>query len=531
MASYNINKIEDYYIDFKECFNNFKTYKSDWISTALYTSSNSSAVKIKAKINDINGKIESYYKKVDVHWQKYNNDLKAMYKTLETNKLGSFETDSIKTYASNMVKQDFSFDTGAVVNNAKNQKNAVVVDVSKEVAADFLISTGASAINLCMAFGFGLLKFAEGLLDGITVACGYVAAGLYALSTMNTTGSISEGFNETMNSFYEFVGTDLTGMAKDAFYSSAAGSAINDRSFGLAKNDGFLYSVSESLGEVTGTVLLTAATGGAINPGVIYGVSQLGKKTETGYNKLAAETGGNLSNKDMHKLFWSSAAMATVEGVAFGLTYGKGLKAKSIGKGKSYKEVTEKGLKGLVQKASTLFDNHSNSEKLAKAFIEATKSTGISVCETLLYDGNDKIESWDFWKGTLKKAGVEAATSLIWEYRKNIIHPFKTKQNITNWYKENFDWTALDPYYEDTSALGDIILDNNSINNIEIDPDLKLETQVSEKVLENTKSFNELFKDGTGKIKSKAGKTPIKEFLSDSEGFAGEILEDLGLAA
>ena len=148
--------------------------------------------------------------------------------------------------------------------------------------------TGASVANGAISLLGGIAGVGENILDAAYIAKSISSTPFRALGDILKGDWSFTGTKDAWERTRAFVATDYVGMAKDWFYDTSAGQALDEAAFDRYKSDGAGCQFLGSVGRVVGIAGVTALTGGMVNPAVVAGVAGLGQYTQNEWNNNSA---------------------------------------------------------------------------------------------------------------------------------------------------------------------------------------------------------------------------------------------------
>lgn len=205
-------------------------------------------------------------------------------------------------------------------------QQASINEERSQLITSFMEKTVCSGLNLALGFSKGVLSFAENLLKfGAILNVGYMSLSTAMFDVYKGLLTGKWDFSATKGLWTKAVSLlsiDYTGKISDSFYNTEFGKKINDNSWGLAKKDGLLYSVSEGVGYYSGTVALATLTGGgSLAQGFFMGAATFGKESTKQFSKSlknAENEGREISSGEILKALGLSTTKAVIEGSVVG---------------------------------------------------------------------------------------------------------------------------------------------------------------------------------------------------------------------
>ena len=553
MPIYDVDKIENLYDDFSNCYKKFKTNEYDDFNKGyLFSTSEGIIKKLRNRISELYSNIYIGYKNIDKFWKEYLEDIKGFDNTVSGNGSTIVNDGSVKSLVSQLNGIDLDYDEFKLGRYAKSAyassfASGLGSDLSDAIA-NVLLRTGASILNIAISLVSGILKFGEAIVDAAVTIVGLVVSLVIAIFPGIT-------FNEVFNSVLKYVSFDSTEYLKDQLYSTTFGECLNDASWAWAKKDGLIYGVGEGIGYVTGVVVLTIATfgtGGAlvgvtssvqIGSGIVAGTAAFGKATQSGYNKKVNEVVKNaakqgikldkdevlLTNKQIASVMANSTLQAGIEGVTFAATYGKGVKAN----GNIEKVATEK-IAGITK------------ESWVKAGIQASKEYAKDFSEAQFITGWDDFDLASTSKDAVLSAGVSVAYDTLGIGKKVIDSSLNKKLNITDEIvnakaKEIMKQNAIesaDDAVKESVEMG--VASSESISGMSDFAKMVTEAkqnEIPEEIIKTAKDqlkkefvdssqFNQFFYEGSKKTFGSTVKNPTKDITSWGIEKVEDLIED-----
>ena len=265
---YDVDKIENLYQDFEKCQKNFKNKEyDDFRSSYFYSCSDSVIVKLRNRIQTIYDNIQKGYDMIDKVWKEYIDDVGNFDKSIASGGNCGIHDGGVSSIVSRLCSIEL-YDSASVGTYFKSVSSTSLKTIGSTLWG-ILKSTAASIVNVTV-FGIvsGLLKFVEGIVDCAVMIVGAVVGlpvlifdGVKSLVTGKKDFSNSKKY---YNKLMQCVGYDIVeNKIKGKFYETRFGKWFNENSYAPFRSDGTAYKVSETIGEIVGTAILTIATMGA----------------------------------------------------------------------------------------------------------------------------------------------------------------------------------------------------------------------------------------------------------------------------
>lgn len=441
MAVYNVDKIDNWYNDFVSLKNKFNnTYYSDYKSSYIRSCSDSAVKKMQSSLNKHYSKIQKMYNNINTTWNLYLQDLKNTDIRLAGGK-GGINASSVSSKLAKLpVLQEYKRSLevriksiSGVVGTAKGigwSENRTI-DQNLEYLGN---RVGATITTAAVSLVEGLGIFAEGLVDVAAITTTGIATVIaYATSNADEAEEIS---NQIWEDCRAFTSKQYVKSAFNSFYENTdVGKSLKKDSYAFD----VVRNVGNEVGEVLGAVGISVATGGVINPAILYGTSKAGTHVEENWQDENTSTAAGL-------------VKGTLQGIGDGIFFALGMKGDAVMKSAAINAVKKGGQQALKKTAiltgKTLFEcGCSVAQDGSNILINAIFSDDIVQTQdgknVKLNSFSDKLNFYYEQAGGMEGLMTSMATASVLSFASDFVDVSKIGKNIdTNTAIKNADINA-----------------------------------------------------------------------------------------
>lgn len=441
MAVYNVDKIDNWYNDFVSLKNKFNnTYYSDYKSSYIRSCSDSAVKKMQSSLDEHYSKIQKMYNSINTAWNSYLKDLKNTDRRLAGGK-GGINASSVSSKLAKLpVLQEYKRSlniriksVSGVVGTAKGigwSENRTIdqnLEYLKNRVGATITTAGVSLVE-------GLGIFAEGLVDVAAITTTGIATVIaYATSDADEAREISDQIWEDCRAF---TSKQYVKSAFNSFYENTdVGKSLKKDSYAFD----VVRSVGNEVGEVLGAVGISVATGGVINPAILYGTSKAGTHVEENWQDENTSTAAGL-------------VKGTLQGIGDGIFFALGMKGDAVMKSAAINAVKKGGQQALKKTAiltgKTLFEcGCSVAQDGSNILINAIFSDDIVKSQdgkdVKLNSFGDKLNYYYNQAGGMEGLMTSMATASVLSFASDFVDVSKVGKNIdTNAAIKNADINA-----------------------------------------------------------------------------------------